>query len=70
MNVFEAFSDVEQQNLEFGFVEESLLEHRLETSAVAILVLDQHVIVLRPSRVIANDIVVFTQHSMSVNFVE
>lgn len=70
VDVLQSLGDVQEQNLQLRLVQESLLQQRLQTAAVAVLVLDQHVVVLRPRRVVADDVVVLAQHRVSVHLVE
>lgn len=71
VNVLEAASDVREQCTQLGFVEEAArLEYILKAAAVAVFILNEHVIVLRPGRVVSDNVVVFAENRMGPYFVE
>uniref|UniRef100_A0A182TKY7 Uncharacterized protein n=1 Tax=Anopheles melas TaxID=34690 RepID=A0A182TKY7_9DIPT len=70
VDVLEPFGNVQQQRAQFRLLQAAFLQHRLQAATIAVLVLDQHVVVLGPGRIVANDVVVLTQHGMGVHLVE
>ena len=69
INVFQPLGNVQQQRLKFKFLQRTILEQHLQTSSVAELILNQHMIVLRPRRIVTN-IFVLSEHCMGEDLVQ
>jgi len=70
MDVAQALDHMHEHNLQIGFAQEMILDPRMQTAPVAELVLYQHVIILRPSGVVPNHVIVLAQNSMGPNLVQ
>ena len=70
INVFQPLGNVQQQRSKFKFLQRTILEQHLQTSPVAELILNQHMIVLRPRRIVTNNIFVLSEHCMGVDLVQ
>lgn len=72
MDVLEAACDLQQQVLQLQLRQVTeppvvLRDDVRQCAAVAVLVLDEHVVVLSPGRVVAHHVGVLAQHGVSVH---